>query len=76
MWAYTPKGQGVTITRQQLKEIKKAMIDRDLCLKDLRAHSGLSITVICRAINGGITASLRLRRTLKSLLDIDVSAFS
>jgi ribosome-binding protein aMBF1 (putative translation factor) len=67
------RGEGVWITPEQLKEIKKALIDRDMQAKELAAKCGRARSVFSNALNARITASAPIVEVIRQELGIELS---
>ncbi|MDR2883603.1 MAG: hypothetical protein LBV09_00665 [Deferribacteraceae bacterium] len=66
------RGEGVRITAEQYRAIRKALIDRDMQVKELAAICGRAKSVFSNALNGRITASQPIRDIIKDKLGIDI----
>lgn len=67
------RGEGMYITPQVRKEIRKALIDRDITMAEFADMCGRHKTIVSNAINGWITVSPHIQQAIKDTLGIDVT---
>lgn len=68
------RGEAVRVTEEQRKEIHKAMIDKDISLKEFANMCNMSSGAVSPALNGKITISPRIRKIVRTVLNIDLDA--